>query len=64
MPRPRIAITIDTSDRAERYESPMQYATAVEKAGGLPLLIPYRTDLSLIPEIVDTVEGVLFSGGE
>ena len=41
----------------------MYYSTAVEKAGGLPLLIPYRTDLSLIPQIIDTLEGVLFSGG-
>jgi len=41
----------------------MDYATAVEKAGGLPLLLPYRTDLSLIPQIVDTIDGMLFSGG-
>lgn len=63
MARPRIGITIDTHDRADHYESPAHYATSVEKAGGLPLLLPYRTDLSLIPQIIDTLEGVLFSGG-
>jgi putative glutamine amidotransferase len=41
----------------------MEYATSVEKAGGLPLLLPYRTDLSLIPQLVDTLDGLLFSGG-
>src|SRR5207302_1151958 len=41
----------------------MGSATAVEKAGGLPLLLPYRTDVSLIPQIVDLLDGMLFSGG-
>jgi len=62
--RPVIAITVDTSHRAEQYESPCAYSTAIEKAGGLPLLLPYRTDLSLIPQIVDLCDGVLFSGGD
>lgn len=60
---PRIGITVDTHDRPDQYESPMAYATSVEKAGGLPLLLAYRTDLSLIPQLVDTLDGILFSGG-
>lgn len=63
MPRPRIGITTDTHDRPDQYESPMSYATAVEKAGGLPILLPYRSDLSLIPQYVDLIDGMLFSGG-
>jgi putative glutamine amidotransferase len=63
MALPRIGITVDTHDRSDHYESPMAYATSVEKAGGLPLLLPYRTSLSLIPQIVDTLDGMLFSGG-
>ena len=63
MPRPRIGITVDTHDQPDQYESPTAYATAIEKAGGLPLLLPYRTDLSLVPQLVDTLEGILFSGG-
>lgn len=63
MSRPRIGITTDTHDCPERYESPAGYATSVEKAGGLPLLLPYRTDLSLVPQMVDALDGVLFSGG-
>jgi len=63
MPRPVIGITIDRNDNAERYESPFSYAKAIELAGGLPLLFPYKTDISLIPQYVDLVDGMLFSGG-
>ena len=63
MPLPRIGITLDTHDRPEHYESPTAYSTSVEKAGGLPLLLPYQSDLSLITEYLDTLDGILFSGG-
>ncbi|MDP9173906.1 MAG: gamma-glutamyl-gamma-aminobutyrate hydrolase family protein [Planctomycetota bacterium] len=63
MNRPLIGITVDNSDEGDSYDSPMTYATAVEKAGGLPLLLPFCTDLSLIPQLVDRLDGILFSGG-
>lgn len=63
MKRPPIGITIDTSESGTAYESPMTYASAVEKAGGLPILLPYRSDLSLIQQYVDLVDGMLFTGG-
>ncbi|HSV15687.1 MAG TPA: gamma-glutamyl-gamma-aminobutyrate hydrolase family protein [Tepidisphaeraceae bacterium] len=63
MRRPIIGITIDRCDNAERYESPFSYAKAIELAGGLPLLFPYKTDLALIPQYVDLIDGMLFSGG-
>jgi putative glutamine amidotransferase len=61
--RPIIGITVDYNERQTCYESPYSYAAAVEKAGGLPLLLPYRTDISLVPQYVDLIEGMLFSGG-
>jgi putative glutamine amidotransferase len=61
--RPLIGITVDLCDEGDKYESPMAYAGAVEKAGGLPLLIPFRMDLSIIPELVDRLAGIVFSGG-
>jgi putative glutamine amidotransferase len=64
MRRPRIGITVDcTDDDTGKYESPFSYAKAVELAGGLPLLFPYKSDLSLVGEYVDAVDGMLFSGG-
>ena len=41
----------------------MTYAAAVEKAGGLPLLLPYGVDHALIPQYVDLLDGICFSGG-
>jgi putative glutamine amidotransferase len=64
MKRPVIAITIDTSDKADHYESPNSYSAAVEKAGGLPILLPYHTDLSLVGLYVDLIDGIVFSGGD
>ena len=64
MPRPVIGITVDYNDKFTCYECPFDYSTAIEKAGGLPLLIPYRSDLSLIPQFVDLIDGMLFSGGD
>jgi putative glutamine amidotransferase len=61
--RPVIGITIDTHDEADHYESPASYSTAIERAGGLPLLIPYQSDLSLIPQYVDLFDGIMFTGG-
>lgn len=63
MARPRIGITIDTHDKPDQYESPTTYATAVAKAGGLPFLLPYKTDLSLVAQYVDALDGILFAGG-
>ena len=64
MPRPFIGITLDYGDLPNRYMLKYEYATAVEKAGGLPFLLPFMTDLSLIPEIVDRLDGIVFAGGD
>jgi putative glutamine amidotransferase len=62
--RPIIGITLDNSDEhPTRYQGSADYATSVERAGGLPFFLPFRTDLSLIPQIVDVLDGILFSGG-
>jgi putative glutamine amidotransferase len=63
MGRPVIGITIDQHDEIDKYESPWAYAKSVEMAGGLPLLLPYKSDLSLIPQYVDLLDGILFTGG-
>ncbi|HYO11201.1 MAG TPA: gamma-glutamyl-gamma-aminobutyrate hydrolase family protein [Tepidisphaeraceae bacterium] len=61
--RPVIGITTDHSDTEPRYMSTRNYATAIERAGGLPLLLPYDVDHALIPQYVDLLDGVCFSGG-
>jgi putative glutamine amidotransferase len=61
--RPVIGISTDNHDTEERYMSTMTYAAAVERAGGLPMLIPFGVDHALIPQYVDALDGVCFSGG-
>ncbi len=62
--RPIIGITTDFDPVKASYSSYATYANSVEKAGGLPVLIPYAMDQSLIPQIVDMLDGMLFSGGD
>ncbi len=64
MSRPVIGITIDQHSEAGKYESPADYSKGVELAGGLPVLLPYQSDLALIPAYVDLLDGILFTGGD
>lgn len=63
--RPVIGITTGNRESGSTaYWLPNDYVKSVERAGGLPLLLPYRVDLSLIPQFVDLLDGILFSGGD
>lgn len=61
--RPLIGVTTDYNDVLTNYASPYPYCQAVEKAGGLPVMLPYRADLSLVAEYADRIDGIVFSGG-
>lgn len=63
MARPVIGITVDHTEDHKQYQSPCAYSIAVDKAGGLPLLLPYRASLENIPQYVDLLDGIIFSGG-
>jgi putative glutamine amidotransferase len=63
MKRPVIGITMDHRNEGGSYLLNFDYPKAVEAAGGLPLGIPYTADHSLIPQILDALDGVLFTGG-
>lgn len=64
MARPLIGITLDYGDKPNQYMLPYDYATSVERAGGIPVALPFKSDLSLIPDLLDRLDGVLFSGGD
>lgn len=61
--RPLIGITSDHNSQHTQYAIPHGYALSVERAGGLPVMLPYRADLSLIPDYVQRLQGIVFSGG-
>src|SRR5262245_6894373 len=63
MKRPLIGITSDYNDKQTEYALPYWYCDAVEKAGGVPIILAYRTDASLVTRMVDALDGVIFSGG-
>lgn len=64
MPRPIIGVTMDYGERPNQYMLTYPYATSIERAGGLPWPLPFKTDLALIPELVDRLDGIIFSGGD
>ena len=55
---------MDYGDKPSQYMLTYGYATSIERAGGLPWPLPYKTDLSLIPEFVDRLDGIVFTGGD
>src|SRR5579864_9437683 len=63
MPKPIIGITTDNSDTHLWYEAPMAYCDAVSAAGGIPLVLPFKSDLADIPRIVDLLDGITSTGG-
>ena len=61
---PVIGVTIDNKgNNAETgtYESAIRYSQAVEKAGGLPVLLPHHPDLA--QAYIDRLDGVILTGG-
>lgn len=64
--RPLVAISASTrtTDGTERVRLNQAYVTAAEDAGLVPIVIPPLTDTSAVHRILDTVAGLVLSGGE
>lgn len=64
---PKIGITgaqMWLPNGTERIYLSRDYVDSIEKAGGIPFILPILTASQLIPEWVASVDGILFSGGE
>lgn len=62
--RPTIGITVDNQGNSAQtgtYESAIRYSQAVEKAGGLPMLLPHCP--ALAQAYVAGVDGLILTGG-
>lgn len=59
--RPRIGIA--TSFQQGEQQIALAYIHAIEKAGGLPLIIPYLTDEQALTALVQSLDGLLMTGG-
>ncbi|OJX11111.1 MAG: gamma-glutamyl-gamma-aminobutyrate hydrolase [Caedibacter sp. 37-49] len=67
MARPIIGIVLDWDDRPSYSAYPWyalreNYARAIEKAGGTPILLPHHCDQ--IPEFINLISGLLIPGGD
>ena len=62
--RPWLAIVgeLVTAERPEVRLS-LRYASALERAGGQPFVVPYTT-LEALDELVECADGLVFSGGD
>lgn len=63
MTRPVIGILPDYSEENRKLELPMAYITSVEKAGGIPLVLPHTADEETASALGAFCDGFLFSGG-
>ncbi|MBI9091669.1 MAG: gamma-glutamyl-gamma-aminobutyrate hydrolase family protein [Desulfobacterium sp.] len=43
--------------------TPLAYTSSIEKAGGVPVIIPFTEDHSILPAMADLVQGFLLTGG-
>lgn len=61
MSKPVIGITTYGRDARGRYTLPSEYVSAVQRAGGLPLLIPPATEEA--EQVLRLVDGLILAGG-
>ncbi|MGC9260354.1 MAG: gamma-glutamyl-gamma-aminobutyrate hydrolase family protein [Phycisphaerae bacterium] len=64
--RPVIGISLDNQapEQSHRvYELPATYALAIEKAGGVPILLHHTHDPVLQAAYIDVIDGLLIPGG-
>jgi putative glutamine amidotransferase len=66
--RPNIGVTPDylapTSDAPHaKYDLKVAYCDAVLRAGGLPLVLAYAEDTSVVENYLDRISGLLVTGG-
>ncbi|MCC6238717.1 MAG: gamma-glutamyl-gamma-aminobutyrate hydrolase family protein [Phycisphaerales bacterium] len=61
---PRIGISTDYISTKRCYSLGFDYVRAVLRAGGLPLLIPFQIPLEQIGSVLDSLDGIIISGGD
>lgn len=64
--KPVIGIAIANRVRPKKVYSVINddYIKSVQKAGGIPILIPFSDNIENIKEYINKIDGIIFSGGE
>ncbi len=63
MKKPWIGITCSQSDAGDAFFLRKNYAASVQRAGGIPILLPYGMEREEYAQIAQELDGFLFSGG-
>ena len=61
--KPKIGITPQYDNYLGNNKISPFYAKAIEESGGIPFILPYTRNQSLIEDFADSLDGILFSGG-
>ena len=64
MKKPMIGIIPLYDEKKESYWMLPGYMKGIERAGGIPVMLPLTSDLDMIISIADTFDGFLFTGGQ
>lgn len=62
MEKPIIALSVTLGEEGMCCVAP-EYLTSIWKSGGIPIIVPYTQDESVIKEIAEKADGFLFCGG-
>src|SRR6478735_6130711 len=58
------AFTLPTPEAPHaKYDLKVAYCDAVLRAGGLPMVLPYAEDTSVVENFLDRISGLLVTGG-
>lgn len=67
MPAPLIGLTTRNTAHPTRgwpmVSSPKSYTQAIIRSGAIPVLVPMNMDIALFPDLLDGLDGIIFTGG-
>ena len=63
MNKPLIGVTPLIDVKKESYWMLPGYMKGIEKAGGIPVMLPYNDEDEILEEIIQRVDGILLTGG-
>ena len=66
--QPLIGVTSDYHKGGDIFKGPAyfigeNYISAVKKAGGIPIILPYSSDRKLVESLAERIDGILITGG-
>ncbi|MFH1623823.1 MAG: gamma-glutamyl-gamma-aminobutyrate hydrolase family protein [Pseudomonadota bacterium] len=66
--QPLVGVTSDYHKTGDIFKGPAyfigeNYISAVEEAGGIPVVLPYSSDKAVLEELLTRIDGILITGG-